>query len=72
MIVAGERLTLDPASNCGAWHRSAGALIGPAKGLESKQLPFLAGPFMMVSRLYIPEMAMLDGDWKEPPLQTAN
>jgi len=38
VIVAGERLTLDPASNCGAWHRSAGALIGPAKGFESKAL----------------------------------
>jgi hypothetical protein len=41
---------------------------GPDK--ESNWLPAPQGPFMMIQRLYIPEPAVLDGSWTEPPLVT--
>ncbi len=41
----------------------------PGKERESNWLPAPAGPFFVVMRLYWPKEEVLDGRWKEPPLQ---
>ena len=40
----------------------------PAKDKVSNWLPAPAGPFMLVSRLYLPDETVLDGTWKEPAI----
>ncbi|AHY52478.1 DUF1254 domain-containing protein [Bradyrhizobium japonicum] len=43
----------------------------PSKELEANWLPAPSGPFAMYLRLYWPKRDALDGDWKQPPLQSA-
>jgi hypothetical protein len=40
----------------------------PGQDKESNWLPAPKGPFAMYMRLYNPEQAALDGEWKAPPL----
>jgi hypothetical protein len=44
----------------------------PGAEHEVNWLPAPNGPFMMVQRIYLPEPAALDGQWKQPPVQRAN
>jgi hypothetical protein len=44
----------------------------PGKDKESNWLPAPAGPFLMVMRLYWPKPEVLDGTWKQPPLERQN
>jgi hypothetical protein len=41
----------------------------PGLELEANWLPAPNGPFMVVQRIYLPEPSVLDGTWKQPPLQ---
>jgi len=41
----------------------------PGKSLESNWLPAPAGGFFMVLRCYYPGAPIIDGSWKQPPLQ---
>jgi len=41
----------------------------PGQGKESNWLPAPNGPFMMVMRIYWPKPEVLDGTWKQPPLE---
>ncbi|MCB1008299.1 MAG: DUF1214 domain-containing protein [Acidobacteria bacterium] len=41
----------------------------PGKERESNWLPSPNGPFWAVMRLYWPQAAALDGEWKAPPMQ---
>lgn len=41
----------------------------PGGELDSNWLPAPNGPFMLVQRLYLPEPAALNGEWKQPQLQ---
>jgi len=41
----------------------------PGKDKESNWLPAPEGPFLMVMRLYWPKPEVLDGRWKQPPLE---
>lgn len=43
----------------------------PGKDMESNWLPAPNGPFAMFLRLYWPKREALDGEWKQPPLQSA-
>jgi hypothetical protein len=43
----------------------------PGKDMESNWLPAPNGPFAMFLRLYWPKREALDGEWKQPRLQTA-
>jgi hypothetical protein len=43
----------------------------PGKDLVSNWLPAPAGPFFLTLRLYWPKREALDGEWKQPPLQSA-
>lgn len=44
----------------------------PGPSLESNWLPAPNGPFVVFLRYYLPRQALLDGDWKTPPLQVAD
>ena len=41
----------------------------PGKRKESNWLPAPDGPFYLVLRLYLPGPEILDGEWKEPPVE---
>jgi hypothetical protein len=41
----------------------------PGKALEPNWLPAPAGGFFMVLRCYYPDSSIVDGSWKQPPLQ---
>jgi hypothetical protein len=41
----------------------------PGKDWESNWLPAPAGGFFMVLRCYYPDASVIDGSWKQPPLQ---
>jgi len=41
----------------------------PGKEKESNWLPAPDGPFMMTMRIYWPKPEVLDGTWKQPPLE---
>jgi hypothetical protein len=41
----------------------------PGDDKESNWLPAPNGPFLMVMRLYWPKPEVLDGTWKQPPLE---
>lgn len=43
----------------------------PGTDLESNWLPAPDGPFYLILRIYLPEPSVLDGSWKQPPLQRA-
>lgn len=43
----------------------------PGGAKTSNWLPAPAGPFFAVMRCYFPKQAVLDGTWKQPPLQPA-
>jgi len=44
----------------------------PGKDKESNWIPAPEGPFLMVMRLYWPKPEVLDGTWKQPPLERQN
>jgi len=44
----------------------------PGKDGEPNWLPAPEGPFLMVMRLYWPKKEVLDGTWKQPPLERQN
>ena len=44
----------------------------PGKDKESNWLPAPEGPFVTVMRLYWPKPEVLDGTWKQPPLERQN
>ena len=44
----------------------------PGAGLESNWLPAPAGPFDIHLRTYVPKKALLDGDYKLPPVERVN
>jgi len=41
----------------------------PGTALESNWLPAPAGPFYLILRNYLPKAEVLNGTWKQPPLQ---
>lgn len=41
----------------------------PGTDLEPNWLPAPDGPFYLIMRLYLPKPEVLNGDWKQPPLQ---
>lgn len=43
--------------------------VSPGKDKESNWLPAPPGPFAVFLRLYWPDQAALDGQWKAPPLE---
>lgn len=41
----------------------------PGADLEPNWLPAPDGPFYLITRVYLPKPEVLNGDWKQPPLQ---
>jgi hypothetical protein len=41
----------------------------PGADREANWLPAPAGPFYCIMRLYIPQPAVFNGQWQQPPLQ---
>jgi hypothetical protein len=44
----------------------------PGKDKESNWLPAPNGPFVLVLRMYWPKPEVLNGTWKQPPLERVN